>query len=379
MSAPSPFGFEELSRDAGGRARCGRVTTPHGQFSTPAFMPVGTKAAVKGLQPDEVRSTGAEIILANTYHLHLRPGEKLVRELGGLHDFMNWSGPILTDSGGYQVFSLSGLRRIEEEGVHFKSHLDGSPCFLSPRIATEIQLDLGSDIVMSFDECLPYPAEHEYARKSVDRTARWEEETLEYHPRDGRALFGIVQGGVFADLRTRSARQLLDLPFDGYAMGGLFVGEPREETMEMLDLIGGLIPPHYPRYVMGVGTPLEVIDCVLRGWDMFDCVLPTRNARHGYAMTPDGMMKLKNARFRADPRPISEDCPCLACSRYSRAYIRHLMMSKENLGQTLVSHHNLTFMAQITASIRKAIASDGLAAFRGRFAERWTGPVPPDA
>ncbi|MEZ6195729.1 MAG: tRNA guanosine(34) transglycosylase Tgt [Planctomycetota bacterium] len=379
MSTPPTFRFEIAARETDGRARRGRVHTPHGSFATPAFMPVGTKASVKGLQIPDIESTGAEIILANTYHLHLRPGEDLVRDLGGLHRFMAWDRPILTDSGGYQVFSLSDLRRIDEDGVHFKSHLDGTPLFLSPRRAMEIQIALGSDIIMSFDECLPYPAEYGYAERSVDRTSRWEEETLRYHPRDGRALFGIVQGGVHADLRRRSARQLLDLPFDGYAMGGLFVGEPREETMAVLDLVAGLIPETYPRYVMGVGTPLEVIDCVILGWDMFDCVLPTRNARHGYAMHPAGMANLKNLRFRTDDRPIQEDCDCLACTRHSRAYLRHLLMARELLAQTLVTHHNLRFMQRTMEGLRRAIDEDRVASFRAAFAERWSGPFPADA
>ncbi len=341
-------------------------------------MPVGTQGAVKGLQVDEVLATGAEIILANTYHLHLRPGEKLIESQGGLHEFMTWKGPILTDSGGYQVFSLSDLRTIDEEGVSFKSHLDGAPCRLSPQIAMEIQIALGSDIIMSFDECLPFPCDYDYAAESVDRTTRWEQRTLDFHPRDGRALFGIVQGGVFPELRARSAKDLLCLPFDGLAMGGLFVGEPRSETMDMLQLVAELIPKHLPRYVMGVGTPVEVLDCILRGWDMFDCVLPTRNARHGYALTFAGTVKLKNRRFREDSGPLEADCDCMACSRYSRSYLRHLFMSKEQLAGTLLSHHNLRFMQRVMAGARDAIAHHRLPSFRDEFARSYEGAVPDD-
>ena len=372
MNPPAEFSFTEEHRDSDTRARVGRVVTPHGDIRTPAFMPVGTQATVKGLLPDQVASTGAEILLANTYHLHLRPGEALIEEMGGLHDFMQWPGPILTDSGGYQVFSLANLRTIDEDGVSFKSHIDGSAHRLGPREAMEIQIALGSDIIMSFDECIPYPAERSYAEASVDRTTRWEAATLEFHPRDGRALFGIVQGGVFEDLRRRSARDLLGLPFDGFAMGGLFIGECREDSLAMAAVVGEMIPDRFPRYVMGVGTPLEILDLVSLGWDMFDCVLPTRNARHGTAMTFDGPLKLKNSRFRDDHAPIETDCPCLACSRFSRAYLRHLISSGELLAATLVSHHNLTFMQRLIECARDAIRESRLGSYRSEFADRWT-------
>ncbi len=352
-------------------ARCATLSLPHGSVQLPAFMPVGTRASVKGLLPEQVRKTGAEIILANTYHLHLRPGEETVESQGGLHEFMQWNGPILTDSGGYQVFSLGDLCTISEEGVEFRSHIDGAKCFLGPTEAMKIQIALGADIIMSFDECVPYPSKRSYIEASVDRTSRWEEATLQLHPRDGRALFGIVQGGVHADLRERSARALLAMDFDGYAIGGLFVGEARQDALEMLSLTGSLIPDHFPRYVMGVGTPLAIIDAVIRGWDMFDCVLPTRNGRHGTAMTWQGKLRLKNAQFARDSRPISEDCQCLACASFSRAYLRHLITSEEMLGATLVSHHNLTFMADLMTRIRGSIQDGSLLSLRASIAEQW--------
>ncbi len=372
MSPNGVFGFQELHRAQETSARCGKVTTKHGSFSTPAFMPVGTQATVKGLLPEQVADTGAEIILANTYHLHLRPGEATVKELGGLHAFMNWQGPILTDSGGFQVWSLSDLRSIDDNGVSFKSHLDGSNLRLDPKIAMQIQTDLGSDIIMSFDECMDYPIEKKAAEESLRRTHAWEKKTLDYHPRDGRALFAIIQGGVFEDLRKQSAEFLLDLPFDGYAMGGLFIGEIRDDSMAMLELVGQMVPPGFPRYVMGVGTPLEILDCVARGWDMFDCVLPTRNGRHGTAMTMSGPINLKNARFKTDQAPIEEGCSCLACASYSRAYLRHLVVAKEVLALTLISHHNLSFMQRLMEQCRDAIQDGTFLQFRNRIAEFWT-------
>ncbi|MFT7620344.1 MAG: queuine tRNA-ribosyltransferase [Planctomycetota bacterium] len=374
MIENGPFGFEETQADTQTSARCGVVSTKHGKFLTPAFMPVGTQACVKGLLPEQVDDSGAEIILANTYHLHLRPGEATVAEIGGLHKFMNWQGPILTDSGGFQVWSLSDLRKIDDDGVSFKSHIDGSSKRLDPKIAMQIQKDLGSDIIMSFDECMDYPIEKKDAEISLERTHRWEKETLAYHPHDGRALFAIIQGGVFPDLRKRSAEFLLDLPFDGYAMGGLFIGEIRDDSMAMLEIVGRMIPAQYPRYVMGVGTPLEILDCVARGWDMFDCVLPTRNGRHGTAMTATGRKNLKNARFKNDPKPIEEHCNCLACKSYSRAYIRHLITAGEVLGMTLVSHHNLSYMQRLMKGARQAIAESRFQSYRDSVAEFWTRP-----
>ena len=370
-SSALPGAFERLADVPHSRARLGRVKTPHGTFRTPAFMPVGTQATVKGLLPDDVAKTGADIILANTYHLHLRPGEQLVKKLGGLHAFMDWHGPILTDSGGFQVFSLAEMRKIVEEGVHFKSPIDGAKAFLGPREAMEIQIALGSDVIMSFDECIPYPSERDYAERSVDRTTRWEEETLRHHPRDGRLLFGIVQGSIWGDLRRRSAEALLALPFDGYAMGGLFIGEERPAAVEMLDLVGAMIPERFPRYVMGVGTPLEILDSVLLGWDMFDCVLPTRNGRHGYAMTFGGVVRIKNAEHKESPVPLEDGCPCVACRRFTRAYLRHLFVAEEILGATLISLHNLTFMQRLMDGIRTAIAQGTLRTYRDQIARTW--------
>ncbi len=359
-------GYHLLKTDQ--QARRGRLHTPHGPIETPAFMPVGTQATVKGLLPSQVKSTGAEILLANTYHLLLRPGHELVRDLGGLHAFMGWDGPILTDSGGYQVFSLAHRRKITEEGVVFQSHLDGSKVMLGPAEAMQIQLALGSDILMSFDECIPYPIAKEAAEESLARTHRWEETTLQFRPDDGRALFAIVQGGIFEDLRLRSAEFLTNLPFDGYAVGGLFVGEERSDTLRVLQAVGPHLPSDKARYVMGVGTPLEVVECVMRGFDMFDCVLPTRNARHGQAMTFAGALRLKAARFQKDEAPIDEDCDCLACARFSRAYLRHLLMAKEILAATLISHHNLRFMQRLMDGVRRAIEEGRLSDFRDDLA-----------
>ena len=363
--------FQVIHRSTEGPARTASLGLPHGNVRLPAFMPVGTRAAVRGLLPSQVRETGADILLANTYHLHLRPGEKTVCKQGGLHGFMQWDRPILTDSGGFQVFSLGDLCTITEEGVEFKSHLDGSRCFLGPTEAMEIQIALGADIIMSFDECVPYPADRSYVEQSVDRTSRWEEKTLQLHPRDGRALFAIVQGGIHADLRRRSAQTLLSMNFDGYAIGGLFVGEARDDALEMLSVTQDLIPDSYPRYVMGVGTPLAIIDSVMRGWDMFDCVLPTRNGRHGTAMTWRGKLRVKNAAFANDSKPIEEGCHCLACRSFSRAYLRHLIMSDEILGATLVSQHNLTFMQDLMQRIRDAIVAGNLRSLRDELAEHW--------
>ncbi|HGY89804.1 MAG TPA: tRNA guanosine(34) transglycosylase Tgt [Planctomycetes bacterium] len=358
--------YQLLATD--GEARRGQLHTPHGTVETPAFMPVGTQATVKGLLPSQVETTGAEILLANTYHLLLRPGHELIRDLGGLHAFMGWDHPILTDSGGYQVFSLAHRRKITEEGVIFRSHLDGSKVMLGPAEAMRIQLALGSDILMSFDECIPYPVSRETAEESLARTHRWEEATLEFRPEDGRALFAIVQGGIFEDLRLQSAEFLTNLPFDGYAVGGLFVGEERCDTLRVLGAVGPRLPADQARYVMGVGTPLEVVECVMRGFDMFDCVLPTRNARHGQAMTFAGAIRLKAARFQRDEAPIEEDCDCLACLRFSRAYLRHLLMAKEILAATLISHHNLRFMQRLMDGVRRAIEEKRLVAFSNRLA-----------
>ena len=343
-------------------------------------MPVGTQATVKATTPAELREVGAQIILGNTYHLFLRPGLEVIREMGGLHRFMNWNAPILTDSGGFQVFSLSKLRRITEEGVHFNNHLDGSPCFLSPEIAMQIQTALGSDIAMVFDECPPYPCEHEYASASLDRTLRWAERCrswLEKQSADHRPLtFGIVQGAVYHDLRKRSVCSLVDLDFDGYAVGGVSVGEPEEEMMRAIENSERFLPVQKPRYAMGLGTPPQIIEMVARGIDMFDCVLPTRLARNGTAFTARGTMNLKNNPYRADPRPIEEGCECSTCQQFTRAYIRHLIKAEEILGLRLVTIHNLYFYLRLMTLIRTALEQGTFAQFREQFVANYVKHEP---
>jgi queuine tRNA-ribosyltransferase len=365
------MGFKLLSTDLVTRARRGQLQTRHGIIDTPVFMPVGTQATVKATTPAELREVGAQIILGNTYHLFLRPGLEVIRALGGLHRFMNWNSPILTDSGGFQVFSLSKLRRITEEGVHFNSHIDGSPCFLGPEIAMEIQTVLGSDIAMAFDECPPYPCELEYASASLDRTLRWAERCrrwMDQSPKDERPLaFGIVQGGVYQALRQRSARSLVEIDFDGYAIGGVSVGEPEEEMMRAIDNSEQFLPTQKPRYAMGLGTPPQIVEMVARGIDMFDCVLPTRLARNGTAFTARGTMNLKNNPYRADPRPIDETCQCPTCQQFSRAYIRHLIKAEEILGLRLITIHNLHFYLHLMESIRTALDQARFAQFREQF------------
>lgn len=357
-----PFAFAVEARD--GRARAGRVRTPHGSAATPVFMPVGTAATVKALTPEQVRRTGASIVLCNTYHLALRPGERTIERLGGLHAFMKWDGPILTDSGGFQVFSLGGLTETDADGVTFKSHVDGARMRLTPERAMEIQSALGSDVAMTFDECLPYPCDAERVRRSLDeRTLPWEERSLAAAPRDGRACFAIGQGGFHPELRARCLSALTRLPFDGFALGGLSVGESFAEFRDMVDLSTALCPEDKPRYVMGVGTPREILAAVALGVDLFDCVLPTRNARNAQAMTAEGPLRLRNAAHAEDPRPLEEGCACDACGpRFSRAYLRHLFMAEEMLAATLVSSHNLAYLARLAAGARAAIVA-------GRFAD----------
>ncbi|CUH94107.1 Queuine tRNA-ribosyltransferase [Propionispora sp. 2/2-37] len=348
-------------------ARAGRLHTPHGTFDTPIFMPVGTQATVKAMSPHELKAMGAGIILSNTYHLYLRPGHELVAEAGGLHAFMQWDGGILTDSGGFQVFSLGPLRKITEEGVTFRSHLDGSKHFLSPERATEVQMSLGADIIMAFDECVPYPAEHDYAKASTERTTRWAERCKAVHARDKQALFGIVQGGMFKDLRSMSARDLVELDFPGYAIGGLSVGEPKELMYEMLEHTVPLLPITKPRYLMGVGTPDCLVEGVLHGIDMFDCVFPTRVARNGTVMTSQGRLVVKNAEFARDFRPIDSQCGCYACRNFSRAYIRHLLKTEEIFGLRLTTTHNLYFLIHFMKDMRQAIIEDRFLEFRVAF------------
>lgn len=353
-------------------ARLGLVHTPHGSFETPAFMPVGTQATVKTMSPEELKAMNAGIILSNTYHLWLRPGNDVIKEAGGLHKFMNWDRPILTDSGGFQVFSLSEFRNIKEEGVHFRNHMNGDKLFLSPEKAMEIQNDLGSDIMMAFDECPPFPATHEYMKSSVERTSRWAERCLEAHarPKD-QGLFGIIQGGEFEDLRKQSARDLVSLDFPGYAIGGLSVGEPKDVMNRALEFTTPLMPTNKPRYLMGVGSPDSLIDGAIRGIDMFDCVLPTRIARNGTLMTSTGRMNIKNAVFKRDFRPIDEKCDCYTCKNYSRAYVNHLIRADETFGLRLTSYHNLQFLLNLMEQVRQAIREDRLGDFREEFFEAY--------
>jgi queuine tRNA-ribosyltransferase len=349
-------------------ARLGIVHTRHGSFETPVFMPVGTQATVKGMTPDELREIGAEIILSNTYHLYMRPGSGLIREAGGLHAFMNWDGPILTDSGGYQVFSLSGLRDIKEEGVTFRSHLDGSKHVFTPELAVKIQNDLGADIIMSFDECIPYPSDYDYTKKSVERTTRWAERCKAAHRNTGsQALFGIVQGGIYADLREQSAKELVKLDFPGYSIGGLSVGEPAEDMYEMLECTVPLLPEDRPRYLMGVGSPDYLVEGAIRGIDMFDCVLPTRIGRNGTVMTSRGRIIVRDAKYAEDFTPLDPECSCYACKNYTRAYIRHLLKAREVLGIRLTTWHNLVFLFDLMKKIRQAIMEDRLGDFRNEF------------
>ncbi|WP_339250732.1 tRNA guanosine(34) transglycosylase Tgt [Sporosarcina sp. FSL W8-0480] len=353
-------------------ARLGIVHTPHGSFETPAFMPVGTQATVKTMSPEELKEMGAGIILGNTYHLWLRPGHDVIKEAGGLHKFMNWDRPILTDSGGFQVFSLSEFRKIEEEGVHFRHHLNGSKLFLSPEKAMEIQNALGSDIMMAFDECPPYPATFEYMKASVERTSRWAERCLKAHARpEDQGLFGIVQGGEFEELRKQSAKDLVSLDFPGYAIGGLSVGEPKDVMNRALEFTTPLLPENKPRYLMGVGSPDSLIDGAIRGIDMFDCVLPTRIARNGTLMTSEGRLVVKNAKYERDFGPLDPNCDCYACKNYSRAYIRHLIRAGETFGIRLTSYHNLYFLLRLMEQIRDAIRNDRLGDFREEFFEQY--------
>ncbi|MBQ8827520.1 MAG: tRNA guanosine(34) transglycosylase Tgt [Clostridia bacterium] len=355
-------------------ARLGRLHTPHGVIETPCFMPVGTQASVKGISPDELRSMNANIILSNTYHLYLRPGHELVREAGGLHGFMNWDKAILTDSGGFQVFSLAKLRKITEEGVAFRSHLDGSKHFLSPEYAMEIENALGADIIMAFDECAPYPSSYDYTKKSMERTTRWAERCLNAHKDTERqALFGIVQGGMYADLRKISAKDLVSLDFPGYAIGGLSVGEPANLMNEMLDETVPLLPKNKARYLMGVGSPDYLIEGVFRGIDMFDCVLPTRIGRNGTVMTSKGRLIVRDARYSRDFSPMDSECDCPACRSHTRAYIRHLLKAGEMYGLRLATIHNLHYLLNLMNQIRDAIMNDGFLDFRREFYEKLGG------
>ncbi len=368
-----PFSFEVLHTDASG-ARLGRLTTPHGVIDTPCFMPVGTAGTVKGLTQDVLETLGVQILLANTYHLFLRPGHELIRSLGGLHKFMSWPRAILTDSGGYQVFSLADLRKISDDGVTFRSHLDGAEYFLSPETAAEVQIALGADIFMVLDECIETPAPRDAAARAAARTFVWARRSREYFVTHGspdtQAQFGIVQGATFEDLRRESADQITSLDFPGYAIGGLAVGEPHELTCAMTAEVCAHLPKEKPRYLMGVGYPEQLADYVSRGVDMMDCVLPTRSARNGLLFTSAGRLNIRNARFAADPLPIDENCACTVCRRYSRAYLRHLVQANEILASVLATHHNLFFYLDLMRRIRSAIASGTLVSFSSELISR---------
>ena len=360
--------YELIKEDPRTRARRGRLHTPHGTIETPVFMPVGTAGTVKAMLPEEVKSLGAEIILSNTYHLYLRPGHDIVREAGGLHKFMNWDRPILTDSGGFQVFSLGAMRKISEEGVKFRSHIDGSSHMLTPEKSIEVQNALGSDIMMAFDECAPYPADYSYVKNSLERTTRWLRRCKEAHKDTERqSLFGIMQGGMYKDLRYQSAMEIVELDLPGYAIGGLSVGEPRELMYEVLDYAADYLPKDKPRYVMGVGTPDHLFEGVERGVDMFDCVLPTRLARNGSAMTSHGKVNIKNAKFERDFTPLDHECDCYVCRNYSRAYLRHLFKANEILSSMLLSYHNLHFLVHTMQNIREAIEQDRFTEYKREF------------
>lgn len=364
--------YELIKEEKNTGARLGVLHTPHGSFETPIYMPVGTLATVKSLSPEELKDMGAEIILSNTYHLWLRPGEDIVEEAGGLHKFMNWDRGVLTDSGGFQVFSLSKMRTIKEEGVHFRNHLNGEKLFLTPEKAIQIENALGADIIMSFDECPDFRQPYDYVQQSIHRTTRWAERGLKAHQKPTeQALFGIVQGAGYKDLRIQHARDLVSLDFPGYSIGGLSVGETKQEMNEVLDYLTPELPADKPRYLMGVGSPDALIDSVIRGVDMFDCVLATRIARNGTCMTSHGRLVVKNAKYARDFRPIDEHCQCYTCKNYTRAYIRHLIKSDEIFGMRLASIHNVHFLLQLMRDVREAIRSDQLLEFRQDFFERY--------
>jgi queuine tRNA-ribosyltransferase len=382
--------FELVAQDRESKARRGRITTAHGVLDTPVFMPIGTQGSVKGVSPQELRELHAQIILGNTYHLFVRPGLDVIKHFGGLHKFMNWNGSILTDSGGYQIFSLAKLRKITEDGVEFQNHIDGARAFISPEIAMEIQLAFGSDITMTLDECVPYPCEYDYAAQSADMTARWAKRCKAVasavlsgessaslpgppdalrtaHSTARQLLFGIVQGGTFEDLRKKSAQQIVELDFDGYAIGGVSVGEPEEEMMRAVESAEPFLPKDKPRYAMGLGTAPQLLEMIARGMDMFDCVLPTRLARNGTAFAATGTLNLKNAEFALDKRPIEENCACQACREFSRGYIRHLVKAEEILGLRLITVHNLHFYLNLMNRVRSEIEAGTFDQFRKTF------------
>ena len=364
------FKFEVKAVDPHTHARNGRFHTPHGIIETPVFAPVGTQATVKAIRPSDLHELGASLILSNTYHLYLRPGDELVQELGGLHNFMQWDGPILTDSGGFQVFSLSDTRKIDADGVTFQSHHDGSRHRFTPESSIAVQENLGADIIMAFDECPP-PNDYDYVKQSLTRTHPWLERCLAAKKRDDQALFGIVQGGIFADLREESGRFVTSLDLPGYAIGGLAVGETKPQMHAVLDVLHPILPQNKPRYLMGVGAPEDLVNGVMRGVDIFDCVLPTRLARHGSAFVLGGRINLRNAQFSRDPQPIAADCTCYTCQNFSRAYLRHLVKANEILGHVLLSTHNLHFLIDLMAQMREAIRKGTLAQFGADFLQHY--------
>lgn len=372
MKRPLEFKLEKTAKDC--KARAAEIKTLHSTIKTPIFMPVGTNATVKSMSVNELYDIGASIILSNTYHLHLRPGERIVEKAGGLHKFMNWKNSILTDSGGFQVFSLAKLRNIKEEGVYFNSHLDGSKLFIGPEESIGVQNALGSDIMMSFDECAPYPADYEYVKNSYKRTTRWALRGKKAHKNpETQALFGIVQGGMYKDLRRESAKELVEMDFDGYSIGGLSVGEPKILMYEVLDDTIDYVPQNKPRYLMGVGTPDDIFEGVIRGIDMFDCVLPTRIARNGTAMTSHGRLVVRNKTYEEDFTPLDPECDCQVCKNYSRAYIRHLVKANEILASRLISYHNLYFLINMTKNIRQAIIDDRILEYKKEFFAKYYG------
>ncbi len=363
--------YELVKKD--NNARLGKINTNHGTYETPMFMPVGTLANVKTLTPEQVKDTNAGIILSNTYHLWLRPGEDVVMHAGGLHKFMNYNGPILTDSGGFQVFSLAKNKKkdITEEGVHFKSHIDGKNLLLTPELSIEIQNKLDSDIAMSFDECIPYPSDYNYTKQSTERTLRWAKRGLEAHKNKNQSLFGIVQGGEYEDLRKYSAEETVKMNFDGYSIGGTSVGEGKETMYKMIDYAIKYLPEDKPRYLMGVGDPIDILEGIERGIDMFDCVLPTRLARHGNAFTNTGKINLKNAKYKEDFTPIEQECDCYTCKNYTKAYIKHLINCEESLGGTLLSIHNIRFLIKLTEEAREAIKNNNFKNYKEEFIKKY--------
>ncbi|MBN1663534.1 MAG: tRNA guanosine(34) transglycosylase Tgt [Deltaproteobacteria bacterium] len=361
------YGFQFVKKDPSCAARLGTIRTAHGDVDTPAFMPVGTQGTIKALLPEEARALGAQMILSNTYHLYLRPGHELIRSLGGLHKFMNWPGPILTDSGGFQIFSLGALMKIKEDGVSFRSHIDGARHFISPETAVEIQEALGSDIMMCLDECTPYPATLKEARESLALTLRWAKRSRDAKTSDRQALFGILQGGIYDSLREEAAYEMQAIGFDGYALGGLSVGEPKECMMNIVEGITPLLPENRPRYLMGAGTPEDIVDSVMCGIDLFDCVIPTRSARNGLLFTNQENIVIKNARYRTDRAPVDETCDCYCCRHYSRAYLRHLFMAREILAMILNTIHNVRYYMRLMEDIRSAVRDGRFLDFRQHF------------